>query len=538
MTNYLTDIKMAKKSKALDDFDFLLKDGVVGFYKTCEIYQIFLLNTKTKRIINYYTLFCFCELELTDDHAIPCGITKLNETMKIGCQKQIVSIEKAKDCFSKIQKGVLDYDEPITVPNDLYLLPKVLVSTQVIKNVFIKDIIKPNYWGDSYIIEFYDEGKSLLLDLGLESEAIEIINKFSFEKLNLNLAKSYDRIGNIIFQFPITVQYSKIQSNKNSVDFRFQLASHPKLLTPNNYEIQLFSSLDHLVTGFDKIETNSFDIDKTISPGDDNSLCTIIIDKSKSILLKKSEVNFVRSFNFIGRIGTQYSEPRFIKDRNGKLENIELYTSTNMGENKDENDYFSRIIKRNINNKVISQSGDCMVFKKNQREEALQFLRNKIQNLSDIKEICLWDPYLTAFDIIETLYFENTGIPFRCITEFKHAKKINDDGTYDEKKKIAFSAFCRDQKKCFLNNSNNLRIRLKFLAQHDVYGWEFHDRFLILIPKNISDLPIVYSLGISVNQIGESHHTIQKVTDPRTILANFEELWKLLDNGECLVAEF
>ena len=99
MKNYLTEIKKAKKDKALCDFELLLKEGVVGFYKTCEIYQIFLLNTKTKKIINYYTLFCFSELEQTDAHVIPCGITKLNKTMKIGCQKQAVSIEKAKDCF-------------------------------------------------------------------------------------------------------------------------------------------------------------------------------------------------------------------------------------------------------------------------------------------------------------------------------------------------------------------------------------------------------------------------------------------------------
>ena len=79
---------------------------------------------------------------------------------------------------------------------------------------------------------------------------------------------------------------------------------------------------------------------------------------------------------------------------------------------------------------------------------------------------------------------------------------------------------------------------MKYLAQHGTFGWKFHDRFLIFVPHDITDIPTVYSLGISVNEIGNSHHIVQKVPDPRKILNNFEELWAALDNGQCLVTEF
>ena len=61
----------------------------------------------------------------------------------------------------------------------------------------------------------------------------------------------------------------------------------------------------------------------------------------------------------------------------------------------------------------------------------------------------------------------------------------------------------------FNSLSNNYGVTLKFLAQHDQYGWEFHDRFLILIPTDELNLPEVYSLGTSINMLGKIHHTIR-----------------------------
>ena len=101
-----------------------------------------------------------------------------------------------------------------------------------------------------------------------------------------------------------------------------------------------------------------------------------------------------------------------------------------------------------------------------------------------------------------------------------------------------FEKVVKEQQEYFLSHSNNLKVKLKFLGQHDNYGFKFHDRFLILVPMDSSIIPIVYSLGISVNQLGASHHMIQKVADPRLILHNFELLWNELDRKECLIQEF
>lgn len=538
MNDFEKKSREAKSFRAKEDFNLLLQYGSVAFYKSCEVIQAFIFNSQNKEVINYYTLFCFSETAELDEKPILLGSIKLDGCYKIGCQRKRVSIHCARKCFDEIQEGALNYDESCLISKKMVLLSKVLIPQLSAKSILLREIIKPNYWGDSYIIEFYDENKDLLKKLNLSNVVVEKINKFIKEKINIDLSMPYDRVGNIIFQFPITVICANTTSKKNSVAHFFSLTSHPLITQNIPYYIQMFSRFDDTVTGFDCIEEKGPLIYREISPGDDNNLNTVVVNKDNSLLLLNSEVNFIKSINIAGRIGTQYSEPRFIRDRFGCVSNIELFGATNLSSiGNSNNDYYSQILKRNINSKVILQSGDCAVFKQNQRKKALDFIRQKIVNLSDIRELCLWDPYLTAFDIMETLYFENTGIPFRCITEFKKVKEI--EKKEDElKKSLTFEDFCKQQQSCFKNNSNNLRVKMKFLAQHDIYGWDFHDRFLILVPQNISDLPIVYSLGISVNQLGNSHHTIQKVPDPRKILHNFDELWNLLDNGKCLVAEF
>ena len=181
-------------------------------------------------------------------------------------------------------------------------------------------------------------------------------------------------------------------------------------------------------------------------------------------------------------------------------------------------------------------SDDYHVFKYNQKEKALNFIRTKIKQHSHIKEICLWDPYLSAYDIMDTLYYEPTGIKFRCISSVSKANNANNAPSNSSSNR-GFEIFRHNNQSIF-KKSNNKKINLKFLAQHDYFGWKFHDRFLIFVPSDTTKLPEVYSLGTSVNQIGMHHHIIQKVTNPREILNNFEELWKQLDNDECCVVDY
>lgn len=540
--DYEQKIKEEKTKCAKDDFDLLLSHGNIAFYKGCEVTQIFLYDKRTKETKNYFCLFVFDEMDQVDNAPTELLKTpiKLDKNFIAGIQQKRISLPDAKNAFDEIPKGTMHYDDNCLVSEHLTLLPKTYVpSLSLNKTVMLNNVLKPNYWGDNYIIEFFDETKEMLSSHKDAGNIFNLINEKvkSLSTVKIDLTKVYDRIGNILFQFPITILKSEVTSREDSVNICIKTEYHPLVTNAKNLHIKMISKLDNVITGFNSYNSNALSTNQVLKVGDDNNLQTLISDDTSKLLLHNSEVNFLKGFHFGGKIGIQYSEPRTIILRNGSKKEIELFTADCFGSNIHDNDnknYVERISARNRNNEILQQSGDYKVFKENQADKAFSFLRDKIiRHSGDIKEICLWDPYLTAYDIMETLYFEDTGLPLKCITSYQKSKNLSDD---DNQK--SFEQFRKEQKDLFLKNSNNLRVNLKFLAQQDMYGWKFHDRFLIFVPKDRTNLPEAYSLGTSINTIGKNHHIIQKVPNSREILNNFEELWKLLDNDECLVAEF
>ena len=530
------DVNQERQKCANDDFALLLSAGNIAFYKACEVTQVFLYRKADKKVINYFTLFCFDEIDSIDTKPkrLLSNLEKIDADYTLGIIQKRISIDTAKQTFEGIQTGKLNFDGQCDISKKLVLIPKVYCpSLYTNSSVFLNYVLKPNYWGDNYIIEFFDESKDFFPDNSESRTKYEKINRIikSVKEINIDLEKVYDRIGNIIFQFPITVLKANVLSEKDSINLRVVSSSHPKVQKTKNIHVEASASFDNIISGFCEKDVRGLNFNEVLKVGDDNNLNTKISDKDTGLILYNSEVNFIKYFHIGGKFGMQYSEPRTVTANNGTKLEIELFSRDVFGIRNQQKDYFDRILKRNRNNEIISKSGDYKLFKGKQRSEALEYIRTKIQNCSEVKEICLWDPYLTAADILDTLYFENTEIPFRCITSYQNAKSLTNE-------KMDFEIFCKQQSDYFDTHSNNLRVKLKFLAQHGVYGWKFHDRFLIFVPYESTDIPEVYSLGTSVNILGENHHIIQKVTNPREIFNNFEELWKLLDNGKCVIKEF
>lgn len=546
-----------KKNIANQDFNLLLTPGVTGYYQGCEITQVFIFDKRIKKTKNFYTLFCFDELETLYDLKTDFISTErigLSNDFLAGIIRKRITISTAKQMFMDIQSGKLVIDDSCSISPELILVPKVFVANKDSNETsFVNYMLKPNYWGDNYIIEFFDKEKKIFDD---EDSEI-LISKLKKEILKycpINFEKTYDRIGNIIFQFPITEIKYGICSDDTLSQIHFKLERHPKTIN-NNIQINVKACLDDTITGFNMIESKMSSIDHCFVLGDDNNVHTEVINLKNNTILQNNSYHFIRNFNFNGLIGSQYSEPRTIIYRDGiTSEKIELFSNMNT-QYSSRNIYYDEIIrKRRQNNEIIQKSNDYFVYnedndKATNIQNAFNFIHSKLERISDIKEICLWDPYLCAADIIETLYWEKTGIPFRCITEVSNIKKKINKSKFQKiteilfskkkrKKRDIFSEVKIEQKEYFLSHSNNLNVKLKFLGQHDGYGFKFHDRFIIFIPYDPTNIPTVYSLGISVNQLGSSHHMIQKVPDPRLILHNFELLWNEFDNTDCLIMEF
>ena len=84
------------------------------------------------------------------------------------------------------------------------------------------------------------------------------------------------------------------------------------------------------------------------------------------------------------------------------------------------------------------------------------------------------------------------------------------------------------------NLKSNFRgLDLEYRIRTGSAGWGFHDRFLIF--PTAERAAQAWSLGTSVNSLGDRHHILQQVGDGQRIRDAFAELWDALDQPEHLI---
>jgi hypothetical protein len=164
----------------------------------------------------------------------------------------------------------------------------------------------------------------------------------------------------------------------------------------------------------------------------------------------------------------------------------------------------------------------------------------------------LWDPYLTATDVLNTLFycpFPNSDLraltaaydppadqqaprqPASCAAHLQAflSPRLARTGapppsmTFAEKQRAIFDG----------TNSNWLALRFEYRIKSGSAGWAFHDRFLIFPMAGRGAL--AWSLGTSINSLGKQHHILQQVDDGQLILEAFRDLWDELGRPEHLV---
>jgi len=137
--------------------------------------------------------------------------------------------------------------------------------------------------------------------------------------------------------------------------------------------------------------------------------------------------------------------------------------------------------------------------------------------------ILLWDQFASPQDIVATLLFAETWeVPVRVIVEQQTAKR---HWTAQE---------CQCLRDARASVGLNLEVRTPDIGTGR--GWGFHDRFLVLLPNpNLHEHPQVWSLGTSLNSLGEKHHLLLQVPHPDAIVEAFDSLWASLDYPNCRV---
>ena len=528
----LDDELAAKKEMAIKDFFLLSRPGILGTYLECELTHVFIVEKETSRVYHYYAVCSYEEFIESNDNLRNVHLTKklirINENYSLGIMQTRLSLEENKDIFNQLCKKQFYFQNQNVILSDtLQLLPKTHIPSLFgYDGVQVNNILKPNFWGDKYIIEFVSiktpfDGLFSASDFDKANEAIS-------NHLPINLSLVYDRIGSFIFQLPITLISVHSGISHDWCEASLSMKAHPKLSHNNDICTIVKAKLDDTITGFNTFN-GVFDNIK-LELGDSNNFELLVFNTSNAIIYKHSVVHFLRDFYSSVGISMQNAEPRVITHKDGSTTEITLVSHGLGVKTGIEKYYDSRIDERVLNNDIINHSGDFQNFYPGEEEKALKYIRERLERYEDSSaEIWLWDPFLRFQDIMETLYYvSKINIPMKCITSYREIK------THD-KECIDYLFFKNSEKGKFLSQKN-LGINLEFRAVHDNIGFNFHDRFLFFIPNESEKIPIVYSLGTSINGLGVKHHLVMQTVYPRNIIKDFQDLWqKLVSDNESLI---
>jgi hypothetical protein len=515
-----------------EDFDILINEGNIAFYQSCEVTELFLYNKDT--VFNFYTIAVFEEKPFNerDESFLTPKPIKINKDYNLGIKRSWHSLDEIKNTFATLvaqNKWVLNGNDTSKFPQ-LNKLPKQFIPST--EGNRLNNILKNNFHNGSYIIEFFDEDKRNV-DFLLKIDALKQLNKVSDtikQFVPIDLAVVRDRIGNFIFQFPITLLEtdSKAKSEWDGIIINF--IWHNKVTNPPDCLLEVESKIEQNYLGC-IIEEYNKELQQTITIGNmDQNVSIKIWKKEPNLILSTFYGSYIREFDF--NMGITSHEPRIFKSNEESIK-IEI---TSYDRNKKKKTDYTKYINSSLydaDKKKLEQSLSFKQYRGKKNDESLADLR-KLITQHDSNGVYLWDPYLRANDILKTLFFSTkAGVVLRAIAStYSDIEKVYERKNKEPKdiileERIIFENPCH----------NNFGLNFEFRMQHGMNGWKFHDRFLIFPGDELSK-PKVYALGTSINSFGTEHNILQEVSHPQPVVDAFNELWDSLNKNDCIVWKF
>lgn len=503
-----------------EQFDLLKTDGEIGYYTHCELTQIFGIRKEDKTPFNIYTLIVFQDksYEPTEPKFLTKKLLPINEGISCGVLQSIFSIEeviKFFDLLHQTNRYILD-NKDCQIDVLRFLDKQFIVSSNSNDPPQINCLLKNNFHNGSYIIEGFSLSKNNVSCLSTNPVKLNAISEKISEILPIKISNVSDRLGNIIFQFPINIFRTKVNCDKDDKKLYLHLELHNKYSLPDYLQATAINKFDNTIVDFsskkltseeDQIEVNTFGIVELF-----------IVSTRNNLLLFCDCVSFFSSFEF--KMDLLSHQPRCFSI-GAELHKVSIYSQNNFNAGQQQNLHERTIIsqrKYEEQQNDLEKTKDFIQYYGDYPQKAIDDIRSLIVKNSD-NGVYLWDPYLSAVDIKNTLYFApKVGTKLKAISGFKQ----------DSNKNNILNSMRMDFES---DDKHFLFLNLEVRARIGNHGYDFHDRFLIF-PK---EKPLVWSLGISVNQLGKSHHILQKVSNPQHILNAFNKLWDELNHPECIV---
>lgn len=444
---------------------------------------------------------------------------------------------------SALQVGKLAATPPMFCPPDS--------RTEVPLNA----VLKNNFWAGSYVVELKDEDKSTLPNLVRIDALFEELSDWLTTLLPLNIARIPDRIGDVLFQIPANALIAEYRRPPD-LPVELRMAWSPDI-TPRPVVGEYRVEQDGLIVSLARFDfpvgTASLHV-----PSTSGDIRFSVWDTEKQLLLAAMSVSnaFGGKWRIESRTSTPIEQPRKFNVV-GTADTIETHTINLMEpaggwrghrqpQRPQEIDWrAARELKARMKQLVVSrkfvQYGYGKASQREERQRAIEDIRHLIRTASQ-GAIYLWDPYLSANDILNTLAFcTDAGTELRGLTSSKPSKnRFTDEETDEHSDEVTITAR-EDWIKVQQNTLNTQFIsppnmKLEFRMSWGIQG-SFHDRFLIF-PGLSQGRTRVWSLGASVNHIGAQHCIVQEVAYPEPVLQAFQNFWDQSDQPEHLIWKY
>jgi len=551
------------------ELERLLRPGLIGFYESFDVIEI-VGFAPGKGPTNILTLFVAetappPESGVSTPSALNSERIEIKGTdWKFGIFRFRVSTRFLSDVLQRYaREGVWQ-----TGPKPLSVGPLSAVLPQFVHSNFNdphpwNSVLKNNFWEGSHVLELFDTRKDAIRFLMRDSRLLTELSERIRTHVPIDIDGLSDRLGNMVLQFPVTVISTAVRGSKEG-DQNLRVVWH-SAATPRPLRISCEIYDDFTLDAFDMKEVGVEPVKFGMrSPG--GGARTLIWDDANNILLGASPVqSFLLSTGI--RVDVADEEDASARTREfllpnstggGDLKRIQLETvgkyhfvGSSPARPRDpwRGERMFKLSARTLSErKEFVQYGHVTGA---MREQALDDIRWLIIQHGKIGA-WLWDPYLSASDILNTLFFcPHKGADLRalsngdeppeergnlCATEEEYSAStlISSDDSL-KSKAIPRTGVWKSGQHAKLNeySGNRFALALEFRVRSNGAGWPFHDRFLIFPRENGPAL--AWSLGTSVNSLGTSHHILQKVGNGELVHNAFLSLWDRLTSPDHLV---
>lgn len=540
------------------DFHTLIDCGVLNSCNYAEVVQVILLRKKDNVCLNYFThvLFSSGFSEKESSVFLTDRPISINSEYKVLITKEKIARDSVLDILQnaaesqtwewKEDKALLDD----VFPMDLQFIPETDPTGSKTSDSTLVPIelalYGSNFSGGYYLCELFSAKTVLAKSLSTDDNR-KIQDEINKAKIGFNLESLFDRIGNIVCKIPMDIiRHKPVKlSPERGIAGRFILEN--SCTEPLECVLQIILESDHTIIETrveemvfsEKGEIREYSIDPNRYSN------RIILSNKKSGIIYYSAV---RDYSFGSNYYAMITPPQFgiqsslkrIIVIDGQDKEIELTNIAGIGEVSIEKEIFE--IEKRQHKWMTEYEYKHHFFRSfvvGQENEAIQTvidICNDRDLFWDLEEVWLVDPYLSADDILKTVvYCGKYGISIKCLT---HIAAINGNRetrteTTTEGESLFETTVSRYNGilKNALGKQKDLKLEYRTVA--GMTGISFHDRYLIL--KCGLNKSRAWSLGISVNSLGKSHHIIQIVQSPMDVIDTIDTIWNQSLREECLI---